>query len=171
MTKEGLCHGMTIKPWQAEVRFRVGPERINVPIHFFFLLLVLSVFLLQPPPHKLVRCESERGCCGSGEAGWVPLAWLIPRWKCWVGPRSALTSHRKGQSFPPTSVGLCPRGKGDSSHLSPSLFACFSFYMSACSKVDPSYGGRTKGHLKGPAEAMRPPATQGAVSASYLGLT
>ena len=106
MTKEGLCHGMTIKPWQAEVRFRVGPERINVPIHFFFLSLVLSVFLLQPPPHKLVRRESERGCCGSGEAGWVPFAWLIPRWKRWVGPRSALTSHRKRQSFPPTSVGL-----------------------------------------------------------------
>ena len=81
MTKEGPCHGMTIKPWQAEVWFRLGPERINVPIQFFFffsLSLVLSVFLLQPPPHKLVRRESGRGCCGSGEAGWVPPAWLIP---------------------------------------------------------------------------------------------
>lgn len=109
MTKEGPCHGMTIKPWQAEVWFRLGPERINVPIQFFFffsLSLVLSVFLLQPPPHKLVRRESGRGCCGSGEAGWVPPAWLIPWWKGCVGPRSALTSHRKGQSFPSTSVGL-----------------------------------------------------------------
>ena len=66
---------------------------------------------------------------------------------------------------------LSPRGKGDSSHLSPSLFAPFSFYTCACPEVDPSYGASTKGHLKGPAEAMRPPATQGAVSALYLGLT
>ena len=107
MTKKGLCHAMMIKPWQAEARFRVGAERINGPICFFFSLsLVLSVFLLQPPPHQLVRRESGRGCCGSGEAGWVPPARLIPRWKVWVGPRSALTSHRRRQSLPSASVGL-----------------------------------------------------------------
>ena len=66
---------------------------------------------------------------------------------------------------------LSPRGRGDSSHLSPSLFACFSFYMCACPEVDPGYGARTKGHLKSPTEAMRTSATQGAVSAFYLGLT
>ena len=75
MTKKGLCRAMTIKPWQAEARFRVGAERINVPICFFFSLsLVLSVFLLQARPTSLSGVSQEEGAVDPGKrAGSLPL--------------------------------------------------------------------------------------------------
>ena len=40
-------------------------------------------------------------------SGWLLPGQWVPTWKGWVGPSSALTSHRKGQELPFTSIGLC----------------------------------------------------------------
>ena len=77
MTKEGPCHGMTIKPWQAEVWFRLGPERINVPIQFFFFFpyhWFCQFSSSSPHPTSLSGVSQEEGAVDLGKrAGSLPL--------------------------------------------------------------------------------------------------
>lgn len=75
MTKKGLCHAMMIKPWQAEARFRVGAERINGPICFFFLYHWFCQFSSSSPhPTSLSGVSQEEGAVDPGKrAGSLPL--------------------------------------------------------------------------------------------------